>query len=421
MEPVELPAVAVDSSTAADNSASVRAKGRTTVVWAIILVSAVVGSAMWAAPRVWHWYHTRHFREQCQAARKSRDWHTLRLCAGDWAAWDSAAGQAWWYGAEAAQELENLEDVVLCLGNVPPSDPNSLIASVEKANLEWTALNRPLEALATSNRIIGRDPRVTEIQSRVISFYAMTLQRAAMLKAIRSAMDAGAEPKEAYTYLVLADLLMFVNGASLNSRWLSSAPDEMRFKIGLAVNTSQEFAYNADLTGTADASEMDREASRQIEWFLDSAPHDPVLLTFLMYRAYQASDVDRVGELLNQVDQTAIDDHMVWVYRAYYHRAFDEFAAAEDAICEALRLHPLSPLAHHEYASLLRTMQRAPAEVEKEQRLAAAGRALRTQVLRLPSALDITAEMFESLARYAEQCADEQVAAAVAHRLEPRP
>jgi tetratricopeptide (TPR) repeat protein len=385
--------------------------------WCVII--ALLPVAGWGGYRGWLWFETMQFRRRCEAARQAEDWHTLSLAGKAWGEWDPAAGRAWWFAAQAAQELDDLEDLAACLGRVPDTDPKVLFAYVEKANLEWTALNRPLQALETSRRAVALDPRLVEIQSRLISFYAMNLQRPQMLQAIRTAMDAGAEPKESYTYLILADLLSFSNGMKLNSTWLASAPDEMRFKVGLAVHTSMAFAQNVETSGTAEAVDMDRQATQQINWFLDQHPHDPILLTYLMYRAYQAGDVERMGQLLAGVDESGVDDHMVWVYRGWYHAAFDDFDEAERAVREGLRLHPLSPLAHHEYASLLRKAKRPQSQVEEQQHLAAGGRELRTQMLRLSSALDATPMMLQQIAQYAEECGDTQVVGALSRRLQP--
>ncbi|MBI3860984.1 MAG: hypothetical protein HY290_03730 [Planctomycetia bacterium] len=408
------------AETAVQPAPATGARGRARLLKICVAVAALLLVVPWAGTRGWRWYRTKQFRELCTAAHEVEDWHSQRDAAKRWAAWDPKAGRAWWYAAEAAQELDDLDDLALCLGNVPPNDPKVLFALVEKANLEWTVLNRPVEALETSRQAVARDPRVVEIQSRLISFYAMNLQRAPMLQAIRAAIDAGSEPRESYAYLLLADLLSFTNGTDLNSRWLAAAPDELRFKIGLAVHTSMGIAQTAESAGSEEANELDRQAMQQIKWFLDSAPHDAVLLTYVMYRTYQAGDVDRMGELLKQVDETSIDDHMIWVYRTWYHVAHDEFPQAEEAVREALRLHPLSPLAHHEFANLLRKRQRPAEEVEERQKLAAAGRELRTTLLRLQSALDVSPELVDSIAQYAERCDDPQVAHAVRTRLELR-
>jgi hypothetical protein len=79
----------------------------------------------------------------------------------------------------------------------------------------------------------------------------------------------------------------------------------------------------------------------------------------------------------------------------------------------------MSPLAHHEYANILRKARRPQAVIEEQQKLAAAGRELRTRMLRLSSAVDISAELLDLLGKYAEQCEDQQVAEAVRLRLEP--
>lgn len=359
---------------------------------------------------------TRQFRQRCDAARLARDWRSQREIAGEWAAWNPQNGAAWWYAAEAAQKLDDLEDLANCLANVPASDANALLAAVEKANLEWTALNRPLEALQTSLKVLALNPRVLEIQSRVVSFYAMSLQRVPLIKSIRAAMAVRAEPQESYAYLIMADNLTFSNGAAMNSRWLAGAPDEVRFKIGLALNTAMSLSQNADLEGMAEAAEWNREALQQLQWFHERLPHDPVLLTYLMHRAYLASDTDEMEKLLKLVDESAIEDHMVWVYRGWYHQTLQQWSEAEEAIREALRLFPLSPLAHHEYAKFLRARQRPDTEIARQQKLSAMGRELRSTVLRSRSAMDISPGLLKDIADYAAECGDQLVAESARYR-----
>lgn len=312
-----------------------------------------------------------------------------------------------------------MEEVVTCLGHVPPSDPKYLFALIEKANLEWSLLNRPIDGFATSQQVVAIDPRVSEVQSRLISYYAMTLQRAPLLKTIRSAIAARSEPPEAYSYLMLADSLSFANGADLNSRWLTSAPDEIRFKIGLAVHTAGNIFQNADAAAAPNIAELEQEAEQQLKWFLDSAPHDAVLLTYLMHRAYQAGNAQRVGELLQSVDDSGAEDHMVWVYRGWYHIQMKELPEAEAALMEALRLHPLSALAHHEFASLLRLQQRPEQQVAEHQNLTRIGQTIRAQLLLRPNVREIPQEMFSAIFQYASDCHDKQIADALWRRIGP--
>ncbi|MFM7925930.1 MAG: hypothetical protein ACKPJJ_37395, partial [Planctomycetaceae bacterium] len=158
------------------------------------------------------------FLARCEQAKREGLWAELRVAADEWSQWDSLDPQPRWLAAEAAQQQDEFQDLADCLGKIPPSDPNYAFALAEKANVEWTALNRPLLALQTSEQAVQLEPRLTDTHSRIISFYAMTGRRIAMLKAIRAALQAGAEPREAYTYLVMADILSFSNGSELNEK-----------------------------------------------------------------------------------------------------------------------------------------------------------------------------------------------------------
>lgn len=378
-------------------------KGR---VFLFCLLALSFGIGVWGAVRGWSAYWTRSFRVQCQTLKGQADWRSLRQVAESWVAWDPQSNLGWWFAAEAAQNLSDFQAMARYLGQVPVSDPNYLLSLVEKANLEWTALNLPLEAIKTSEQILSIDPEIVEVHSRMVSFYAMNLQRVPMLKAIHRAMDHNSQTREMYTYYVMADLLSYTNGSQMNSRWLASSPDEPRFKIGLGVHTAMNLAMNVDSARTEDSVRLDQEANRQLDFFLEKAPGDSVLLTYMMHRAYQAGDIQQVSQLLQKVSGDSIDDHMVWVYRAWYHTMMGQLDDAEKAIQEAIRLHPASPLAHHEYANLLRKRGQLDL-VEREQNLAATGRELRTRLLRSANANSIEAEILLDIAKYLRACGDQ--------------
>src|SRR5262245_20973839 len=113
---------------ASESAGRRRPWGRLT--WLVCAGLVLAASATWGGLYAWRWYQARHFRQLCLAARHAEDWHALANTAREWAAWDPAAGKAWWFAAEAAQELEDLEDMAACLGNVPAGDPKVLFALV---------------------------------------------------------------------------------------------------------------------------------------------------------------------------------------------------------------------------------------------------------------------------------------------------
>ena len=381
----------------------------------IIVVCALILLSAWPSYATYRYIRSRQFKSICESTRAKEDWLGLLESSGKWVQWNPDAAQGWWYAAEAAQELKDFEDLARCLGNIPESDPKAILAYTEKANLEWTVLNRPLDAIRTSTQVLEMDARVLEIHSRVISYYAMTMQRAPMLKAIRNAIAAGAEPKETYTYIMMADVLAFTNGDTINTLWLSAEPDEVRFKIGLAIQTAVKLTMSEESLRTEESVELNKEAAQQLDWFLENQHGDPVLLSYMLHRAYLAGDVDGAAKLLIQVDDRGIDDHMIWVYRAWYHTMVDEFEEAEKSILEAIRLHPMSPLAHHEYANLLRRLQRS--EVSDQQRIAAYGKQLRSDIMRIESASDVTTVLLIQIQSYAEACGDIQISKSIQKRL----
>ncbi len=159
---------------------------------------------------------------------------------------------------------------------------------------------------------------------------------------------------------------------------------------------------------------MAEEAGRQLDSFLEANPDNPVLLSFMMNQAYRNGDTARMAELLEKVGEKSSDDHMMWVYRGWFHAQAGETQQALDSIQQALKLHPMSPLAHHEYAAILR-MQQAP-DAARQQRIASYGRELRTQLMQMPSAADLTPLLLVQLHSYAKECGDEQIAAGITSR-----
>lgn len=379
-------------------------------VFLILLVFLSAGGGYWGY-RSWK---TSQFASQCAALKKEKNWERLREVAGQWTTWNPGDPKAWWMASVSALELDEYENLEFCLLQIPEHDSNYLVAQVELANLQWTALNKPRNALETSQRVLELDSRVPEAHARIISFYAMTGQRAKMLQAIRFAIQNRAEPREAYTYALMSDVLSFTNSIEMNSKWMKGAPSEIEFKVGMAVSTAMKFQMDLEVSPNDDTRKMAEEAGRQLTSFLEANPDNPVLLSFMMNQAYRNGDTSRMGELLEKVGEKSADDHMMWVYRGWFHAQAGEIQQALESIQQALKLHPISPLAHHEYAAILR-MQQAP-DAAREQRIASYGRELRTQMMQMPSAADLTPLLLVQLHSYAKECGDEQIAAGITSR-----
>ena len=115
----------------------------------------------------------------CELARKSGNWNQLEQQATQLRLLQPSHGQPLLLLAESAEMQGQIQKAVDLLGQFPESDVRAPLVLAQKANLEWGQLNQPLHAVKTSEELIRLRPRTTASHGRIISFYAMTLQRRA--------------------------------------------------------------------------------------------------------------------------------------------------------------------------------------------------------------------------------------------------
>ncbi len=376
----------------------------------LLVIIALAG--LWPGFRAWQSWRANSFRTRCLEARDRLDPAAEKAAASQWVTWDPASSEAWLFLAEAASDLGEPQRAADCLDHIPPDHPQAIAIYLQKAELEWTLLNQPLRGLETCRRIVDLHPRAAEAHGRIIAYYAFSLQRPKLLQAIRRAIEAGAAPREAYTYLLLADHLVMTNGVEFIGRWLASDPDAEEFIIPLAVYAAMNCERDAGRTASSAAAEQDAQALNDLDDLLRNSPHNPVLLSYLLSRHVEEGNLHAVAQLLQQVDTTGADDHMVWVFRGWWHAQQGDLADAEAALQQALKLHPLSPRARNEYAGVLRRLKKLP-EAEQMGRLAAEGHELRKELLLLPEAAAVSDPLLERIALDASSCDDQQVAQAL--------
>ena len=245
----------------------------------------------------------------------------------------------------------------------------------------------------------------------------MTVQRSRMLNAIRTAVKAEGEPREAYLYLILADQPIFTNAIDLNARWLSSDSGNETYRVGLAIQTALHVFADAEATAKDNALEKEKEAIVRLEEFAEAYPSNVAVLSILIDYFVEQGDISKVEGLLRRVPAEAVDDHLIWTCRGWYHSVRNELDLAREAFRHALEIHPCSPRAINEYAALLRLEQQTEKAAEL-QTLAQRGFDLRKQLLQLQTARSASPQQLFEIAKYAEACGDELIARALKKRLE---
>ncbi|MBL8815708.1 MAG: hypothetical protein JNL58_06735 [Planctomyces sp.] len=367
----------------------------------------------------WHQYQSwqrRQFEKTCRTARDKYNWDAEYGAAMAWTAQFPADPDAWLFLGEAAAKLEKFEEARDALAKVPDTDSRFLLTQLQKAGLEWNELNEPRTAVATYRDIIQRDSRILEAHAHVIAFHAFLMERREMLDAIRTAIAAGAEPRDAYSYLTLADKINVSNGRQIVQRWLAADGNDARFKVSMAVRTAEQIVMTADVEVKEESTAREAEALFRLEEFVKVYPQDLVLLSFLLDYYVEQGKVADVGRLLALAPESASKDHKFWVHRGWYHLTTEDLAEAEKSFQEALKIHPMSAEGRHHYSAVMRLLKRPEQDVQKMQSLAAEGREIRKQVLQLKSSDAITEEILTRLAKYAEACGDTEVHQALLKR-----
>lgn len=382
-------------------------------------ILALLGISFLAWKQYRSWTRSQ-YEAACRAARNDVNWQAELATATQWTNEFPEDVAAWLYLSEACMETEQFERAREGLQHVPPTDSRYIPSMIQMAALEWNELRRPRDAIATYRKLLTVDPHILEAHAHIIAFHAFLMERMEMLAAIDTAIKAGAEPRDAYAYLCLADRINVSNGRQILQRWMRPDENDVGLKISFAVRTAEQIAMTADMEVEMKAEKQEQEAIFRLEEFLKEHPHHPVLLSFLLDHYVEKASVADVSRLLALVPESAAADHKFWVDRGWYYTITEQYPEAESSFRRALQLHPLSAEARHHYSTLMRLMKRPDNEVQQMQSLAAEGREIRKQVLQLKASDSIDEPLLRKLAAYAEHCGDMRVQQALAARLGER-
>jgi tetratricopeptide (TPR) repeat protein len=248
----------------------------------------------------------------------------------------------------------------------------------------------------------------------------MTLQRVRLVRQIRTALEAGTAPPEAFVYLFFADTLHFANGAALNSRWLLGDPESELFEVGVAVFISQTLDASISMDDREAAQAARHAFARKgqvMEQLLLKYPHNTELLAYHVRENVLTGNVSRVVELLAQAPVEAEEDNRFWRFKGWVHAQRGEVLQAERGYRRAIELQPLDWGTRHLLAELLQQQQRFE-EVEQLRELVDRANVLRRALHAAPSALLVPRETLVQLASYAADCGETQMADALRRRIQ---
>ncbi len=402
---------------------------RSVRAWCLVsglVALSVLGLGVRFGLPAWRDWRARSLDVQCRKLRDSRDWQQLGKVAAAWARSDPRRTKALFFQAEAEVGQERYAEAAELLFRVPKSDPKSIPAYLQGANLLLGQANRPLEGIAALERLLTIEPRVTAAHQSIIQFYALSLQRQKLLKSIRLAIESDREPPEAYVYLLLVDTLRLSNGVEMNNLWLQAYPDHELFLVGRALQMDEVKVNANDLdAGSPNAGAVPGVAkqtsvrSRLLADLLQRFPHNVELLSYHIEQALLAGESDRVVQLMNQAPGEIDTDNRFWRYKGQIHENQGETAAAESAYRRALEINRLDWATMNRLATIERLRGRFP-EVERLQRLGRQADTLREQVRKYPTAEQVGVEWLRSLKSFAQAAGDDFISESIARRVEDK-
>lgn len=388
------------------------ALGRRRLVWLGLILLPLCALVLWAAHLWLTDLRTKAYEEACQEARQTLQWDTLKERATAWARWQPDNSRPWLFAAEAAQQQANPAQAAEYLRKVPDDDPLASEALLVLSDLYFQDLNRPLEGVATCERILRTHPNVGEARRRLIFFYAVTLQRKKMVDQAREAIKRRCDAPETYVYLIGADWLQLTNAAPMSLHWLQADPDNELFLVAPLLHMIGEPAEHP-------ATEV-AEQEKKLAEYLERFPKNLELLRYFLARYCHDGEPERVAELLAQAPPEAMEDNRFWRFKGWLHALQAELTEAEAAYRRALELGPFNWRTQRELAGVLRRLDKNE-EAETLLARSAEGKELRRLILQSSSVQITDKTLLRRLADYARDCGDRAVADALLRRIASMP
>ncbi|MEZ6128290.1 MAG: hypothetical protein R3C59_06390 [Planctomycetaceae bacterium] len=377
------------------------------VCTAIVVVASVT----------WKWSSDRRHTEFQQSAKKAvltHQWKKLHEISTTWLRWDPTDDDAKVYYAEACVQLEDFKTAAEVLGHINSDYQGYLAALGTRAEILFSELNQPLEAVDIWNLMLEKEPAANVPQQRLIYWYALTLQRKKLVDQIQAAAIAGSEPREAYAYLVLSDDLNFSDGLETVTRWRSQYPEDQILEVAQAVYAAKVTSSRSlPKFGTSTVMPGDRSL---VDRCREKYPNALEPLALLIDLAVFEGDESEVRRLLNDAPAAAEADGRFWRFRGWLLTANMSFDAAEQSLQRAIDLNPWDWRARLFLADVLRKLGQQEKATEVGE-LAMAGKTLHSRLLESPNARELSLELVDQIYSHLQQTGPKAICEALAKRL----
>ncbi|MBL7044963.1 MAG: hypothetical protein ISR77_40425, partial [Pirellulaceae bacterium] len=342
----------------------------------------------------------------------------MERLAGRWRWWDRGKAAPLIYLAEAANRTERYERAAELLDQLPDDDPMTPPALLERSDIQFGPLNRPIEGAETLDRVIKLDPKLVEARRRLVYFYAFTLQRRKMVDLAYDTVRHDCDLPETIVYILLQDSLSFSNAYKENTRWLRGDPDKELFLVARALHRIR----SSGVDDTEDPKEGPRDKDgtpfhrKVVAEYFAKFPQNLELMAYYLQLSSTSGDVDEVARLLSRAPPEAENDNRFWRYKGWLHAAQGELRQAKESYERALLLNGYDYVSRHQLAGVERRFKRLE-QVKALEELAIEGKAVQRELRQLEDVANVPEGLLKRMALYAEKCGDDVVASQLNYRI----
>ena len=346
---------------------------------------------------------------ECRTLRNAARWEELAEVARSWSEWDANRADPWLYRAEASEQTRDAVKTAEYLSRVPDSDARATAALSSLAALQFDVLNRPRDGVATCERFLRIDPRVTKAHTQLIYYALLTLQREELVRRIRAAIRIRRESPESYVFLAGAHWLYPAILYDLNTHWLEAEPDCEMYQVARAMQV-----YNSNAKENPERAKEFEHIPTATE-LLKKFPHNTEVLAYHLELKMAEGDIQAVQHLLDAANPSTSEDARFWLAKSWIQDTRGEAELAEKSLKRAMGIDPYWWKPHFQMLELCRQQQRS-ADVLRFTEIYQRSKRLSKLITTLEDGASASPEFYELIVFVADAFGDTLVANSVRDR-----
>ena len=384
----------------------------TRTIWTaatLLLLSLAAGSAIYLRQ-----HRLDQLSTECVTAFHEKNWRDLEVLARQWTDMQSAPAAQYWLGI-ALKEQGKFEAAFRAFKSIRLEGPRGIDGAVERMEILFHVFQKPLDAIDLADKLLERDRKLASPRRHLIYFHAMMLQRPELLQQIKLAIEDHVDLPEHYVYLLSMEELGFRDADEVTRKWTEATPESAvlhHASLARRIRTARAAVLSSP---TPESAEEYAFLKSEIVPQLRDLGSKSIGLDTLLMLAMDDSDTDEASRLLSLVPDAAANDPCFWRYRGWYAMRTGDLEQAEQAYRQALELHPLAWHTRHEFASVLRLLDRG-VEAAAVQAVAAQGSELVVEIHRLTHTQNVNFALLKRIANYSIDCKSSDIANGILRR-----